>query len=271
MHYVLLYEVADDYVNRRAPFRAAHLQQIEDAHRRGEIVIAGALADPVDSVIIVFRDAADARRFAAADPYVLNGAVRSWKIRHWNTVVGDGAIPPALGDPVPEIPGRPEPPESPGANIDLVEGVDILRALAAQQADVVALLRPLSEPSAQYAYAPGKWTVKQVLGHIADTERIYTYRALCIARGDPTPLQSFDQDAYMASSNFNARPLAELLEEFRAVRASTLALFGNLPAEAWPRRGIVAGYSATVRGLAFRAAGHERHHVKILRERYLSA
>jgi uncharacterized protein YciI len=275
MHYVLLYEVADDYVTRRAPFRGAHLRQVQDAHRRGEIVLAGALAEPVDGAMLVFRDASAAERFANSDPYVLHGAVRSWKIRHWNTVLGDGAVPPSVGDSASstEVPGRPEPNEyAPYASayVDLVEGGDVLRAFTLQRADVLEFLRPLSEATAGSAYAPGKWTVKQVLGHITDTERIFTYRALCLARGETAPLPGFEEDDYVRAANFNACALPALLEEFRAVRESTLALYWNLPAEAWHRRGMVNDYSATVRGLAFTSAGHERHHLKILRERYLS-
>jgi len=277
MHYVLLYDVAD-YVTRRAPFRGAHLQQVQAAHRRGEIVLAGALADPaaeqINGAMLVFRDAAAAERFASTDPYVTHGAVRSWKIRHWNTVLGDGAVPPTVGDSATgaEVPGRPEPNEYAAyasAYVDLVEGGDILRAFTVQRADVLESLRPLSEETAGSAYAPGKWTVKQVLGHITDTERIFTYRALCLARGETAPLPGFEQDDYIEAANFNACALAALLEEFRAVRESTLALYWNLPAEAWHRRGTVNDYSATVRGLAFTSAGHERHHLKILRERYL--
>lgn len=274
MHYVLLYETADDYVTRRTPFRSAHLQQVQDAHRRGEIVLAGALADPVDGAMLVFRDAAAAERFAAADPYVLHGAVRSWKIRIWNTVAGDGSTAPAIGGANTDIPGRPEPNEyAPYASayVDLIEGGDILRAFTLQQGNMLEFLRPLSEEVAQSAYAPGKWTVKQVLGHITDTERIFTYRALCLARGETNPLPGFDQDEYIQAAHFNACSLASLLEEFRAVREATLALYWNLPAEAWHRRGTVNNYSATVRGLAFTSAGHELHHLKILRERYLNA
>src|ERR1700683_582671 len=98
MHYLLCYEVADDYVERRTPFRAVHLNKVREAFERGEIVLAGALADPAadpsNGAVLIFRDPAAAERFATTDPYVLNGAVRSWRIRPWNTVVGDGAITP---------------------------------------------------------------------------------------------------------------------------------------------------------------------------------
>jgi uncharacterized protein YciI len=270
MHHLLFYDVADDYLDRRAPFRPAHLAKLRDAFERGEMVLAGALADPVDGAVLVFRDAAAAERFAATDPYVLNGAVKSWRVRNWNTVLGDGAIGPQTAPTW--APGRPEPSEyRMGAYVDLVEGDDILRAFETQLADTLALLQPLSPAAAGFAYAPGKWTVKEVVGHVIDTERIFGYRALCIARGDTTALPGFEQDDYIQGANFNACPLEVLLHEFRVVRQSTLALFRNLPAESWMRRGTVNNYSATVRGLAFTSAGHERHHVKILREKYLNA
>jgi uncharacterized protein len=90
VHYLLFYEVADDYVEKRAPFRGRHLQKIQQAYERGEIVLAGALADPVDGALLIFRDSAKAEEFARMDPYVLNGAVKSWRIRKWTTVIGDG-------------------------------------------------------------------------------------------------------------------------------------------------------------------------------------
>jgi uncharacterized protein YciI len=274
MHYVLLYEAADDYVARRTPYREAHLHKVQDANRRGEIVLAGALADPADGAMLVFRNPAAAERFAKSDPYVLNGVVRSWKLRQWTTVIGDGASMPVLEGNAPpvEASGRPEPSECPydsGYSV-LVEGGDIVRALSAQQADALALLRSLDEDAGNSSYAPGKWTIKQVLGHMTDAERIYSYRSLCFARGDGAPLRAFDQDQYMPYSDFNSRPLVELIEEFRAVREATLGLYRGLSAEAWLRRGTVGDQSATVRGVAYVCAGHERHHVKILRERYLA-
>ncbi len=278
MHYLLFYEVAGDYVERRAPVRAVHLNKVRGAFDRGEIVLAGALADPAadpsNGAVLIFRDPAAAERFASSDPYVLNGAVKSWRIRPWNTLVGDGAITPAIAPAAKAwTPGRPDPSEYAAyasIYVDLVDGDDILRAFEVQLAETVALLQPVSDEAAQSAYAPGKWTVKEVLGHIIDTERIFAYRALRIARGDTTELPGFEQDDYIRGANYNAVPLSVLLHEFRAVRQATLALYRNLPHEAWVRRGTVNGYSATVRGLAFTSAGHERHHVKILRERYLS-
>lgn len=157
------------------------------------------------------------------------------------------------------------------SDIDRVPGDDAVEALRTVAAETLALLTPIDEAAAAgLTYAPGKWTLKEVLGHLADDERIFTYRALCLARGDPRDLPGFDEKLYVAGARFEQRPLAGLLAEYRAVRQATLELFTGLPAEAWPRRGIVNGYTASVRGLAFHIAGHELHHLRVLRERYLS-
>lgn len=155
------------------------------------------------------------------------------------------------------------------ADIDLVEGDDIVATLGAQREMVLSLLGSVSEERASFAYAPGKWSLKQVVGHLSDDERIFAYRALCIARGDARPLPGFDENEYMAAAGFESRTLADLLAEYRTVRWATLTLFASLPDEAWVRRGIVNGYEATPRGLAFHIAGHELHHVRVLRDKYL--
>lgn len=156
------------------------------------------------------------------------------------------------------------------ADIARVEGNDAVEALRRQAREVEVLFGNLSESQiAGLRYAPGKWTPKEILGHLIDDERIFTYRALCIARGDTHPLESFDENAYMAGANFEERPLRDLLREYAIVRAATIALFASLTDEAWLRRGTVAGYTASVRGLAFHIAGHELHHLAVLRERYL--
>jgi uncharacterized damage-inducible protein DinB len=169
--------------------------------------------------------------------------------------------------------GRPTPGEYGAhaeADIARVAGDDAVDALRRQEQDVKELFGSLSETAiAGLRYAPGKWTVKEVLGHLIDDERIFAYRALCIARGDTRPLESFDENAYVAGANFEERSLSDLLDEYCLVRCSTIALLAPLPAEAWLRRGTVAGYSASVRGLAFHIAGHELHHLGVLRERYL--
>lgn len=155
------------------------------------------------------------------------------------------------------------------SDISFVIGDDAIGVLTAQGEQVAALLTSLDEDSIRgLRYAPGKWTVKEVVGHLIDDERIFAYRALCVARGDARPLPGFDENDYVAATDFESRPLAALIAEYRAVRAATLALFEPLTAEEWARRGIVNGYEASVRGLAFHMAGHELHHLRTLRERY---
>lgn len=142
-----------------------------------------------------------------------------------------------------------------------------LQQLRTQQADVHALLDGLSDPQARFRYAPGKWSIKETLVHIMDTERIFAYRALRIARGDDQPLPGFDQDAYAPNSGADERPLADVLREYDAVRAATLALFDSFQAEAYDRRGTASGMPVSVRALAYMLAGHEAHHLQLWRER----
>jgi hypothetical protein len=168
--------------------------------------------------------------------------------------------------------GHPEESEySPHAKayVDLVPGDDPVASLHRQIDNTLALFDGVDEKRAsEWSYLPGKWTLKQVLGHLSDTERILAYRALRIARADTTPLPGFEQDDYVATAESNSRRLADLAEEFRVVRLSTLALAEGLPTEAWLRRGEVNGRTLSVRGIFFTAAGHELHHCKILRECY---
>ena len=128
-----------------------------------------------------------------------------------------------------------------------------------------------TERDGTFRYAPDKWTVKEVLGHVTDSERIFVYRALRIARGDQTPLQGFEQDDYVRGGNFGERALVDLAEEFVLVRAATIAFFKSLQKDAWPRRGVANKNEVTVRALAFIVAGHELHHRQILEERYFPA
>ena len=170
-------------------------------------------------------------------------------------------------------PGRPESSEYPpyaAVYVNLVAGDEILSILAAQLEQDMALLKSVDDRRAsEFSYAPGKWTIKQILGHIIDTERIFAYRAHHVARNDAAVLPGFEQDDYVAAGAFNERTLKSLIDEFRVVRQSTIALFENLPQQAWMRQGNANKYSVTVRGIAFLAAGHEAHHMKILREKYL--
>lgn len=156
------------------------------------------------------------------------------------------------------------------ADIDRVAGDDAVAALEAQLTETLSFLGPIEEAAASgHTYASGKWTLKQVVGHMMDDERIFAYRALCVARGEPAPLPGFDENEYMHFSGFEERTLADLLEEYRTIRAATISLFRGLDASAWMRRGVVNGHDASVRGLAFHLAGHELHHLRILREEYL--
>ncbi len=147
---------------------------------------------------------------------------------------------------------------------------DITEILEAQARELVELLGRLDVARAEYRYAPGKWSVKEVVGHITDTERIFAYRALRISRGDATPLAGFDQDTYVAGAHFDRRDLGSLLAEFQTVRAATVSLFRSMTEEESRRAGSANATPVTARALAFIAAGHERHHSRILRERYLS-
>ena len=147
---------------------------------------------------------------------------------------------------------------------------DLIALLEQQAAETVALLGGLSEAKSDHRYAPGKWTIREVLGHIVDGERVFSYRALTFARGDAGPLPSFDENAWAAASNAGRRTMKELLAEYRAVRAATVALFRSFGEAEFARSGIASKNPVTVRALAYIIAGHERHHLKILRERYLS-
>lgn len=157
-----------------------------------------------------------------------------------------------------------------GKYVDRVPDGDLLDTLRAQLDETLALVRGLPEERGGHRYAPGKWSIREVLSHVIDAERIFAYRALRIGRGDATPLASFDENAYAAASNADARTLAELAEELAHVRLGNLALFRSLDDEALARRGTASGGEVSVRALAWIIAGHERHHVALLRERYLA-
>ena len=177
-------------------------------------------------------------------------------------------------NPTPRVIGRPEDSEHApyyGQYISLVKGNDVIGALEEQGKETVALLSSLSEEQAQHRYAPDKWSVKEVVGHLIDTERIFAYRALRIARGDATPIEGFEQDDYVRGAQFDKRTLAGLVEEFAAVRRATILLYEGLEADAWGRNGTANQKEVTVRALAYLTAGHELHHRKILKEKYLTA
>lgn len=173
-----------------------------------------------------------------------------------------------LHAPIPGAPQTSEYPEPYAGYVSHVEG-DVLQVLAQQIDDTVTLLREVPPDRADYAYAPGKWTVKEVVGHVNDVERVFCYRAMCFARGETQPQPGFDQDAYVTAGQFQHRPLEQLLDEFAAVRAATVALFHGFGRAEWMRGGIANDAEFTVRAVAYILAGHERHHLAVLRERYL--
>jgi len=158
--------------------------------------------------------------------------------------------------------------EHTGVYVARVPGEDVRPVLTSQMGEVDRLLGTLAEDRALHRYAPGKWSVKEVVGHLADAERIYGYRALRFARDDSTPLPGFEENFYVPAGRFNLRPMRELLDEWCAVRSATLALYRGLDGEALLRRGVANGNVISVRALAWLAAGHTLHHLDVLRERY---
>ncbi len=153
--------------------------------------------------------------------------------------------------------------------IDKVGPGDICRILEEQLAETLPQLEAISEERSLHRYAPDKWSLREVLSHLNDGERLFVFRALWFARGFDTPLPSFDQNVAVSVAGADSRSWRSHVEEFRVIRASTLAFFRNLPSEAWTRRGVASGYPFTVRALAYITAGHVTHHMGILKERYL--
>ncbi len=156
------------------------------------------------------------------------------------------------------------------AYIDAVDSDDVLAALAEQRDDVLELLRTLDPAVGDHRYAPGKWTLKQVLQHVLDSERIFSVRALCIARGETQSLPGFDENAYADHATAGHRTIGDIAAELEQVRAATLGLFASLPAAAWTRTGTANGATISVRAIPWILAGHATHHVGVIRDRYLS-
>lgn len=154
--------------------------------------------------------------------------------------------------------------------VDKVPDGDIRQILENQSVEVPALLEAIPAAQADYRYAADKWSVREVLAHLNDCERLFVFRAFWFARGFGGPLPSFDQNVAMTTAAASQRSWAKHIDEFRAVRASTLALFRDLTADAWDRRGVASDNPVTVRALAYITAGHVTHHMALLRERYLS-
>jgi uncharacterized damage-inducible protein DinB len=160
-------------------------------------------------------------------------------------------------------------PESYRRYVEAVADGDVIETLERQGAETQALLGALDAAQAGHRYAPGKWTVKQVVGHLADGERVFAYRTLCFARKDQTALPPFEEDDWAAANTCDQRSLRDVLAELAAVRQATLALLRGLDDEAWDRQGTASGKRLSVRALAWIVAGHEAHHLRVLRERYL--
>jgi hypothetical protein len=158
-----------------------------------------------------------------------------------------------------------------GKYITLVAGDNVVAALEDQPRQTLALLSGLSEEQGDFRYAPDKWSIKEMLGHVIDAERVFSYRALRFARHDGTPLASFEQDDYVRAGGFGDRRLVDLIEEFVAVRRATVWLFRTLSPDAWMRRGVASGNPVSVRAVAYIVAGHELHHRAVLQEKYLAA
>lgn len=154
--------------------------------------------------------------------------------------------------------------------VEKVTGQDIMQVLERQLGEIMPVLESVSEERSKYRYTPDKWSIRELLNHVNDTERLFSFRAFWFARGFEDPLPSFDQDVAVVRSGADDRSWRSHLDELRAIRAGTLSLFRELPDDAWMRRGVASGNPFTVRALAYICAGHCAHHVLILKERYLS-
>ena len=168
--------------------------------------------------------------------------------------------------------GRPQPNEAAvyySTYIDRVTSDDIVAVLTTQLDETVAFLSVISEEQSLQRYAPDKWSMRELLGHVNDGERVFMYRAMWFARGFEDPLPSFDQEISFKAAGSDNVSWASHIAEFRAIRSSTLAFFRNLPADAWQRSGIASDSPVSVRAIAYIVAGHLSHHVGVLRERYL--
>ena len=156
-----------------------------------------------------------------------------------------------------------------GTYVNKVADGDIVATLEKQIGTTLAFLRGIPEAKGGHRYAEGKWSIREVIGHLSDGERVFSYRALRFARGDATPLPGFDENEFMRQSRLDDRSLASLIAEFEAVRTASVALFDGLFPEEWTRRGSASGKDVSVRALAWIMAGHEVHHLEVLKTRYL--
>jgi DinB superfamily len=152
--------------------------------------------------------------------------------------------------------------------VESVPEGDIVELLRSGGQELVEAIGRIPEDRGGFRYGPQKWSIREVLGHLIDAERIFSYRALRVARGDRTPLAAFDENEYVKTAGSDARTIADLVRELSTVREATVMLFESLPEEAWGLRGVASGKDVSLRALAYITAGHARHHLRILRERY---
>ena len=152
--------------------------------------------------------------------------------------------------------------------VKLVPEADVLPVLAAQASEIRRLAGTIPADRETFRYAPGKWSIREIFGHIGDAERVFGYRAFCISRGDQAPLPGFDENDYIAESAYDEQTVAELAGDFAGLRAANLAVLGRLDPARWARSGNANGNPVSVRALAFIMAGHARHHLGVLKTRY---
>jgi hypothetical protein len=152
--------------------------------------------------------------------------------------------------------------------VSLVPETDVMGVLASQPDEVRRVARSVTGERETFRYAPGKWSVREILGHIGDGERVFGYRAFCISRGDQSALPGFEENDYVAAADYDRHPASVLAEDFAALRASNLAVLGRLPAKTWANVGTANGSRISLRALAYIMAGHFRHHMGVLRARY---
>jgi hypothetical protein len=154
------------------------------------------------------------------------------------------------------------------AYVARVPETEILEALREQPKALKRIAESLPADKERFRYAPDKWSVRELFGHLVDAERFFGHRAFCISRGDATPLPGWDEKTYIAGASYDSRPLAELVKDFSLLREANARLFENLEAATWPREGVANGAKVTVRALAYIMTGHARHHLAVLKERY---
>ncbi|MBI2214843.1 MAG: DinB family protein [Acidobacteria bacterium] len=169
----------------------------------------------------------------------------------------------------PGVPAQDEYAEWYAGYVARVPDRDIIAALASQPDDLESLVGVVPEESTTFRYAEDKWSIRQLVGHLIDGERVFALRALCFSRGDAASLPGFDENAYIASSAYDDAPCSELRREFRALRDANTSMLGRLGTEQWDRRGTASGYAISVRALAYIMVGHPRHHMSVIAERYL--